>query len=105
MRADTDKNPPTIAFDNGKEIQVKPYLDFRDAIWRNESANKIELRFGDSKITIYGHNLRRIFNAIRWQILSQIKAYPGQDALKKYENHSFATEIEFEEVKEEELVE
>lgn len=93
---DTAAHPAHVTFDDGREQRYNfPWMHYLETSWEHGAADTLRLTIGDWQVTIVGHNLAALFQAIEEHRLVRLRAQPELAEDADHLTDSFATEIRF----------
>jgi len=95
LHFDTSVHTASVTFDDGKVRTNLPWSDYVEMLCSNAERDVIKIVIGQRIVTIRGHNLDPLVNAVEERSLKRLRAQPELMNDRKYEIDSFATEIRF----------
>jgi len=96
LHFDSAPRPEAVTFDDGKtERRNFPWMTHVVTRWAYEEPDMIRVKIGECMVTIRGHNLGPIFQALEEHTLMRVRAQPGLADQRENERDTFVVEIRF----------
>ncbi len=92
---DTAPHAPGVTFDDGQCQRHLPWTHFRSAEWSHSDPATIQIVIGDWQVSVNGHNLSALFEALELAALMRIRPHPEFANDPAREIDVFATSIQF----------